>query len=57
MSETEKIAEWVRYYNASLLKFGSLRAIYKNDGPVMLENVLKALKLKTAADVVKGCDQ
>lgn len=56
MNDAAKVAEWVRYYNASLLKFGSLRAIYENDGEAMLENVLKALKLKTASDVVKNCD-
>lgn len=49
--------EWSRYYEASVLKFNALRSVYVNDGEAMLENVLKNLKLKSAADVVKQCGE
>lgn len=54
MTDTEKVADWVRYYNISVLKFNALRAVHEND-PRLLEDVLKMLKLKTAGDVVRGC--
>ena len=54
MTDAEKVSEWVRYYKASLLKFNALRAVDEND-PKLLEQVLKALALQTAADVVKAC--
>ncbi len=56
MNEAQKIEEWARFYNASPLKFVALKAILVNDGAQMLEAVLKKLKLKTASDVVKECD-
>lgn len=54
-SDLEKVNEWVRYYQAAILKFGALRAVYRNDGEKMLESVLEALKLQSASDVVKAC--
>ena len=55
MSDSAKVDEWARYYKASLLKFNSLRAVHEND-PNLLEPLLKKLGLRTAADVVKACD-
>ena len=55
MTDTEKVEEWVRYYKAALLKFNALRAVYENDRKLLPE-VLKRLGLKTAADVIEGCD-
>ena len=56
MTPAEKIQEWVRHYNQCRLKMNALRSVIESDGEQMLEQVLKALKLKTAADVVKACD-
>ena len=55
MTESEKLNEWHRYYQASILKFNALRAVHQND-PALLEPLLKKLGFKTAADVVKACD-
>ena len=55
MTETEKTEEWLRFYKASLLKFGALRSVLKND-PKLLPEILKRLGLRTAEDVVRNCD-
>jgi hypothetical protein len=54
MSELEKQAEWVRYYQASHLKMNALHSVLKNDGEGMLDRVLKKLGLASASDVVKA---
>lgn len=55
MSESNKLADWERYYKVSVLKFNALRAVHEND-PNLLEPLLKKLGLRTAADVIKACD-
>lgn len=56
MNDTQKVEEWVRHYNAAVLKFNALRAVLENDGQKMLERVLKKLGLESASDVVTRCD-
>lgn len=56
MTPAERRDEWLRYFKAATLKFNALRAVYEQDGEEMLANVLKALNLKSALDVVKTCD-
>lgn len=54
MTESEKVAEWTRWYRASSLKMNALTAVLNNDGEQMLEKVLKGLGLVSASDVVKA---
>ena len=55
MADQEKIADWVRYYNSSLLKMNALQAVLKNDGEKMLERVMQKLGLESPLDVVRAC--
>ena len=54
MSESEKVAEWVRWYRASHLKMNALCAVLEND-PRLLPKVLKELGLESALDVISAC--
>jgi hypothetical protein len=56
LNDTERISDWIRYYNGASLKFNALRAVYEKDGEKMLAVVLKKLGLASALDVVKACD-
>lgn len=55
MNDAAKVEEWCRYFKSAVLKFNALRAVHEND-PKLLEPVLKKLELRTAADVVRACD-
>lgn len=54
MTESEKLAEWVRYYAASPLKMNALQAVLKND-PKILERVMDKVGLVSRLDVVNAC--
>lgn len=53
MNDATRIQEWARYITGiSYNKFGALQACLRLD-PKLFPEVLKALKLKTAEDVVR----
>ena len=52
MGSQERKQDWLRYLNACTLKQGALLAILENDGPGMLGEVLKELKVGTAMELV-----
>lgn len=58
MNETERIAEWVRWYKASPHGYrgNALIAILKND-PKLLPRVLRELGLASSLDVVKALNE
>lgn len=55
MNEAERIAEWARFFKASQPSYraNALLAVFENGGEKMLSDVCKALKLNTAADLVR----
>lgn len=53
MNDSERKEEWVRYLKICALRSNGLLSILKNDGEKMLQDVLKALKLNTAMDLIK----
>ena len=57
MTETERIAEWVRSYRASppSYKAESLRAVWINERPIF-NSVVSALKLDLAKLMQEMCD-
>lgn len=57
MTEQEKVKEWVRYWNACLLKMNALCAVLETDGPKTLGQVLRELKLERSEDLVKAIAQ
>lgn len=54
MTESERIAEWVRFYKASSKGYAmnALFAVLETDGEKMLSAVLKALKLERSTDLL-----
>ena len=54
MTDSEKVAEWCRWFTASTLKMNALLAVRDND-PQLLGKVLEKLGLKTAVQVVEAC--
>jgi signal transduction histidine kinase len=54
MTESEKVAEWVRWYRASHLKMNALCSVLEND-PNLLPKVLDVLGLASALDVISEC--
>lgn len=57
MSESERAAEWVRWFNAAQpsYKFHALEAVLVNDGPQMMARVLKDLKIGSALELMERC--
>ena len=55
MSESERLEEWVRWYQASSLKMNALVAVLNNDGDKMATRVMEKLGLASPLDVVKAC--
>lgn len=55
VTEKERIQEWCRFYKQSPLHYNmnALLSVLENDGPVMLEAVLKELGLLLSVDLVK----
>lgn len=53
MTDTEKVNEWVRHYEAAHLKVWALVSCLKADGEKVCALLLKKLKLNSALDVLK----
>lgn len=54
MTTTELISEWTRYCKGDM-RLNVLQSIERNDGPKVLQGVLKGLGLESALDVVQKC--
>lgn len=54
MTDSEKVSDWVRYYQASILKMNALQAVWAND-PKLTETVMDKLGLASRLDVLKAC--
>ena len=57
MTEQERMKEWVRHYNVTILKMNALCAVLENDGPKMLGQVLRELKLERSEELVKAISE
>lgn len=55
MTDSEKLGEWVRWYQSSTMKMNALQAVLKNDGQKMLERVMDRVGLASRLDVVNAC--
>lgn len=55
MTETQRLDEWVKWYEVSGLKMNALLAVLENDGEKMLTRVMGRLGLESASSVVKAC--
>lgn len=55
MTETEKLAEWMRFIQASQTsyKLNALKAVLENDGEAMLQKCLKKLGWESSVDLIK----
>ena len=54
MTEQERLKEWLRHYQNTMLKMNALCAVLESDGPKMLGQVLRELKLERSEDLVKA---
>lgn len=54
MTESEKAHDWIRYFR-TVPKMSSLRAVKRNDGPKVLERVIKELGLASPLDLIEAC--
>jgi hypothetical protein len=54
MTEQERLKEWLRHYENTMLKVNALCAVLESDGPRMLGQVLRELKLERSEDLVKA---
>jgi hypothetical protein len=54
MTEQERLKEWLRHYQNTVLKMNALCAVLENDGPKMLGQVLRELKLERSEELVKA---
>jgi hypothetical protein len=57
MTDTEKVAEWTRFYLAAhpSYRVHALLAVIENDGEPVLRKVCEKLGLQNAVDLVKAC--
>lgn len=54
MTESEKASDWIRYFKA-VPKLSTLRAVKRNDGPEVLNKVIRGLGLASPLDVIEKC--